>query len=55
VVVGEPPPTHVGIQVLPSHLGDSPDVAGVLGDQRDDAGQRQQDEAELELRRVERR
>ena len=60
VVVGEPPnalemcgrdavgtdrTAHVGVEVLAGHLGDGLDVAGVLRDERDDAGQDEQDRA----------
>ena len=50
--VGEQRSAHVGVEVGLRHLGDRLDVAGVLGDQRDHAGQHQQDEREGEARRV---
>ena len=67
VVVGEPPngarerggeavgpdrPAHVGVEVVAGHLGNGLDVAGVLRDQRDHAGQHEQDERHREARAV---
>ena len=50
--VGEQRPAHVRVEVVAGHLGDRLDVAGVLGDQRDDAGQHEQDEGEGERGQV---
>ena len=45
-------PAHVGVEVGPGHLGHRLDVPGVLRDQRDDAGQHEQDERQREARGV---
>ena len=50
--VGTDGAAHVGVEVLAGHLGDGLDVAGVLRDERDDAGQDEQDRGERERRAV---
>ena len=46
--VGADGPAHVGVEARAGHLADRLDVTGVLGEQRDDARQDQQDEGQRE-------
>ena len=50
--VGRQGPAHVGVEVGLGHLGHGLHVTGVLRDQRDHAGQHQQDEGQREARGV---
>ena len=45
-------PAHDRVEVVPRHLGDGLDVTGVLGDERDDGGQDEEDRRDAEARGV---